>query len=438
MAADKLNWNELRRAIMQRTDATEQEATAFLNAFIEQIIDALKTDKQVRINGLGTFRLQSMQPRKSVNIATGEEIVIDGYNKVAFTPEASVKEMIGNNPTPDNAPQPKTTKKKRDAESEELTPIQKLGQQADEIVDLLADLGQKPNTGNIVPTPATEEPKDKPADELNEEPTEENPNIEEIPQQEEKPVEPVPDTTIEEREEKPAEPAIPLPIAEEENKKEEPKQTTEKKAEGEKVEEKKEEKEKTEETTEKKPKRKYHFWRDTLICVICLLIVLVCGYFFGRAALSNWVESLGQKTTPIDTTIAVVPSEQITQPTPSATEGTPIDTLTEIPTIEPADTPSIAEEGATSTEITYSAYLATEQINEGSRLTWLAYRYYGNKALWVYIYDANKDHLTDPNHIQVGTAIRIPKLTDLQRDTTNAQTKQTIERLKAVANANAK
>ncbi len=434
MAADKLNWNELRRAVMQRTDATEQEATAFLNAFIEQIINALKTDKQVRINGLGTFRLQPMQPRKSVNIATGEEIVIDGYNKVAFTPEASVKEMIGNNPTPDNTLQSTTPKKKRDAESEELTPIQKLGQQADEIVDLLADLGQKPNTGNIVPTPAIDEPKDKPADELNEESKEENPNIKEIPQQEERSVEPVPDTTIEEPLEQPAEPAIPLPIAEEEKKKEEPKQTTEEKAEGEKVEEKTEE----EETTEKKPKRKYHFWRDTLICVICLLIVLVCGYFFGRAALSNWVESLGQKTTPIDTTVAVVQSEQITQPTPSATEGTPIDTLTETPAIEPADTPSIVEDETPDTEITYSAYLATEQINEGSRLTWLAYRYYGNKALWVYIYDANKDHLTDPNHIQVGTAIRIPKLTAIQQDTANAQTKQTIEQLKAAANAHAK
>lgn len=419
MAADKLNWNELRRAVMQRTDATEQEATAFLNALIEQIIEALKTDKQVRINGLGTFRLQSMQPRKSVNIATGEEIVIDGYNKVAFTPEASVKEMIGNNPTPDNTLQQTPQKKKRDTESEELTPIQKLGQQADEIVGLLADLGQKPNTGSLVPTPTADELKDNPADEtkeeskeeLNEEQKEENSKLEEVPQQE-----------------KPAEPAIPLPIAEEEKKKEEPKQATEEKAEG----------EKTEETTEKQPKRKYHFWRDTLICVICLLIVLVCGYFFGRAALSNWVESLGQKTTPIDTTIAVVQSEKITQSTPSATEGTSIDTLTEIPAIEPANTPSIAEEGTTSTEITYSAYLATEQINEGSRLTWLAYRYYGNKALWVYIYDANKDHLTDPNHIQVGTAIRIPKLTALQQDTANEQTKQTIEQLKAAANAHAK
>ncbi len=419
MAADKLYWNELRRAVMQRTDATEQEATAFLNALIEQIIEALKTDKQVRINGLGTFRLQPMQPRKSVNIATGEEIVIDGYNKVAFTPEASVKEMIGNNPTPDDAPKPKSAKKKKDTESEELTPIQKLGQQADEIVDLLADLGQKPNTGNISPTPTEEEPKEeKPKTE------EENPKLEDRPQQEENPVlAPVPDTSIEKQEEKPVEPTIPQPIAEEESKKtEEQKEATEKKAQEEK-----------EENIAKQPKRKYHFGRDTLICVICLLIVLVCGYFFGRAALSNWVESLGQNSTPIDTTIV---EEQAVQ----AIQTAPMDSAITTPAEELVETPATTttEVDTQNAEITYSEYLATEQINEGSRLTWLAYRYYGNKALWVYIYDANKDHLTDPNHIQVGTAIRIPKLTALQQDTANVQTKQTIECLKAAANANAK
>lgn len=219
MAADKLNWNELRRAVIQRTDATEQEATAFLNALVEQIIEALKTDKQVRINGLGTFRLQSMQPRKSVNIATGEEIVIDGYNKVAFTPEASVKEMIGNNPTLDNTPQSKTTKKKRDAENDELTPIQKLGQQADEIVDLLADLGQKPNTGSISPSPKADETKEEP-EEKKPKQEEEKPNLEEVHQQEEKiVVETIPDSTIEEQEEKPAEPTTLQHSTEEKEKK---------------------------------------------------------------------------------------------------------------------------------------------------------------------------------------------------------------------------
>ncbi len=431
MAADKLYWNELRRAVIERTDATEQEANAFLNALIEQIIEALKTEKQVRINGLGIFRLQEMQPRKSVNIATGEEIVIDGYNKVVFAPEASVREMIGNNPTPTATPHPKASKKKKDtSDNEELTPIQKLGQQADEIVDLLTDLGQKPNTGAMSPIETSTE---KEAEEVEEE------KAAIVPAEEETPIEPTPEKETQgesvatpqptegKTEEQPAKPQSDkeekeMPVTEEMKAVEEEKK--------EPIKEEKQEEPAAEKKKLEKTKRKFHFFRDTLICVICLLMVLVCGYFFGRNALSNWVESLGQKSAPADTTPVIAPAliieekqvEEVITEDASAVANAYKDSVLEV----------------SNKEIIYSEYLATEQINEGSRLTWLAYRYYGNKALWVYIYDANKDHLTDPNHIQVGTSIRIPKLTALQQDTTNADTKALIEYLKENANAHAK
>ncbi len=423
MAADKLYWNELRRAVMERTDATEQEANAFLNALIEQIIEALKTEKQVRINGLGIFRLQEMQPRKSVNIATGEEIVIDGYNKVVFAPEASVREMIGNNPTPTATTHPKAPKKKKDtSDNEELTPIQKLGQQADEIVDLLTDLGQKPKTGAVSPIETSTE---KEAEEVEEE------KAAIVPTEEETPIEPTPEKETQgesvatsqptkgKTEEQPAEPQS---VKEEQEVPVTEKMKT--------VEEEKQKEPAAEKKKLEKTKRKFHFFRDTLICVICLLMVLVCGYFFGRNALSNWVESLGQKSAPADTTAVIAPALIIEekQVEEVITEDTSV--------VVSAHEDSVLE--VSNKEILYSEYVATEQINEGSRLTWLAYRYYGNKALWVYIYDANKDHLTDPNHIQVGTSIRIPKLTALLQDTTNEATKALLECLKANANAHAK
>ena len=68
--ADKMSISDLRRAVMVRTGATEQEISTFHNALKEQIVEALRKDKQVKINGLGTFRLQAIAPRKSVNIAT--------------------------------------------------------------------------------------------------------------------------------------------------------------------------------------------------------------------------------------------------------------------------------------------------------------------------------------------------------------------------------
>ena len=69
----------------------------------------------------------------------------------------------------------------------------------------------------------------------------------------------------------------------------------------------------------------------------------------------------------------------------------------------------------------YNNWITTEYITEGSRLAWIAKKYYGNKVYWPYLYDANRDHITNPSNIVIGTPIRVPKLTAAQRDTTSAQ-----------------
>ena len=81
MASNRLTWQELRKAVVEYTNCSEQEADRFLDALLESIIEGLKQDKQVKIKGLGVFTLKAVAPRKSVNIATGEHIIIDGYNK---------------------------------------------------------------------------------------------------------------------------------------------------------------------------------------------------------------------------------------------------------------------------------------------------------------------------------------------------------------------
>ena len=141
--AEKLSWTELRRALAARAGVSEKQAGAFLNAMQAQLVEALKSDKQVKINGLGTFKLQAVAPRKSVNVTTGEEILIEGYNKLAFTPEAGVKDLIESG---------KAESSKPAAASVPTDPIQKLGAQAEEIVDILGELGQSP-------AEAPEEPK---------------------------------------------------------------------------------------------------------------------------------------------------------------------------------------------------------------------------------------------------------------------------------------
>ena len=134
MANDKLTWTELRKAVAEYANTSEQEAGQFLNALLEGIVEGLKTDKQVKIKGLGSFTLKAVAPRKSVNIATGEAFTIEGYNKLTFSAEAMLKESVEK-----RLEHPKTEAVMAEINND---PIKKLGEQATEIVDILAELGQ--------------------------------------------------------------------------------------------------------------------------------------------------------------------------------------------------------------------------------------------------------------------------------------------------------
>ena len=152
--ADKLSWTELRRAVATRAGVNEKTAGVFLNALTSQLLRGLRADKMVKINGFGTFKLQAVAPRKSVNVKTGEEIVIPGYNKIVFMPEVGVKELVERGDS-------KVESGKSKVESTEIDPLKKLGEQAEEIVDLLADLGQGPKSEK--PEEPVVEPEPEPA-----------------------------------------------------------------------------------------------------------------------------------------------------------------------------------------------------------------------------------------------------------------------------------
>ena len=124
MADNKLSWTELRRALASRAGVSEKEANAFLSAFNTQLTAALKSDKQVKVNGLGTFKLQAVAPRKSVNVTTGEQITIEGYNKIAFVPEAGVRELVEKGVKNERVKELKN-------EGEVVDPLKKLGAQAE-------------------------------------------------------------------------------------------------------------------------------------------------------------------------------------------------------------------------------------------------------------------------------------------------------------------
>ena len=141
MANEKLTWTELRKAVAEMAGTSEQEATIFLNALVDAILVGLKEDQQVKVKGIGTFALKAMAARKSVNIATGEEFTIEGYNKLTFSAEASLKESVEK-----RLEAPQTVEAVKEVTAD---PLKKLGEQAEEIVDILADLGQAVSGGSV-------------------------------------------------------------------------------------------------------------------------------------------------------------------------------------------------------------------------------------------------------------------------------------------------
>lgn len=408
--ADKLSWSELRRALAQRANISEKDANTFLTAFNAQLLEALKTEKQVKINGLGTFKLQAVAPRKSVDVTTGNEITIEGYNKVSFVPEAGVKELV--------------EKVEAGEAVEALDPIQKLGAQADEIVDILGDLGELPK----------EEKAEEPVEEAApvEEPKEEEPVEETAPVEEPKAEEPVDEaapveepkeetTPVEEPvEEEPivAEPVI-AEVPAEEPKEEEPVVEEPVIAEV-PVEEPKEEEQQEELepliVSEKPAKKKNYFLRALLISFIILLILCVVGYFFLRKQVCEWFDILKEKVEKIELfNKCSAPSEEVES---AAAED---ELVLEVPE-EAAE--QVAESEAPKAEVQKAKYeelLLTEEITEGSRLAWISRKYYGHPDYWPYLYDANRDRIDDPSNVPVGTQIRVPKLTKAQRDMTSSE-----------------
>lgn len=393
--ADKLSWSELRRALAQRANISEKDANTFLTAFNAQLLEALKTEKQVKINGLGTFKLQAVAPRKSVDVTTGNEITIEGYNKVSFVPEAGVKELV--------------EKVEAGEAVEALDPIQKLGAQADEIVDILGDLGELPKEEKAEEPVEEAAPVEEPviAEVPAEEPKEEEPVVEE-PKEETTPVE---EPKVEEPvEEEPivAEPVI-AEVPAEEPKAEEPV-----------VEEPKEEEQQEEEepliVSEKPAKKKNYFLRALLISFIILLILCVVGYFFLRKQVCEWFDILKEKVEKIELfNKCSAPSEEVEA---AAAED---ELVLEVPE-EAAE--QVAESEAPKAEVQKAKYeelLLTEEITEGSRLAWISRKYYGHPDYWPYLYDANRDRIDDPSNVPVGTQIRVPKLTKAQRDMTSSE-----------------
>lgn len=91
---NKITLSQLARTLAQKMGMPQKKAEAFLKEFFDSIAENVKTDKLAKVKGLGTFKLIDVNDRESVNVHTGERIVIPGHSKLSFTPEASLRDTV--------------------------------------------------------------------------------------------------------------------------------------------------------------------------------------------------------------------------------------------------------------------------------------------------------------------------------------------------------
>lgn len=364
--AEHLTLVTLRRALSSRAGVSEKVADDFLSALTGSIQEGLQKDGSVTISGLGTFKLQDVPARESVNVATGERFTIAGYKKIVFGTDA---------------------RRSGKTSEEPIDPIRKLGEQAEEIKDILNELGAMPTD-----MPATEHV--------------------------EIPIEPV------------IEPVV--PIAEQAKPAAAPTEATEKPEEA-----------PTEPTKKKKkPSKPFNAWLTGLITIGVFAMLLIIAYFVLRHQIVSWAD--GMRTT-IEQRVNTDPAAPAAQP--SETEAAAPEATTPSESSAPVETPANATSTETAAQAapaeakpaapdyfedsqrTFTNFQPVETVGQDSRLAWIAKKRYGDKAYWVFIYEANRDKLSAPDRVMPGMQLRIPELPAELRNANDPKTQALLKRL---------
>lgn len=90
----KFGVQELATILVNKGGLSNDEAVSFVNAFFDLIQEGMNIDEIVKVKGLGTFKLVNVEARESVNVNTGERVLIDSHAKISFTPDTTMKDIV--------------------------------------------------------------------------------------------------------------------------------------------------------------------------------------------------------------------------------------------------------------------------------------------------------------------------------------------------------
>ena len=425
MIKDKISSQEIIGLFATNASITKRVAEEFIKSVFATIEQALLAGETVKIKGLGTFKLQWNEQRKSVNVNNGEELVLAGHYKVSFTPEVALKELV-NEPFAHleavelDGDGTNTTEADK-LQDDVIDPLRIFNEQASEILGLLSEINNIKTECNlpienevIIDEPESELSKiDKSIDleplEVEAEVLENLPlvmNTAAAPIEIVEPIvssiEPELDAVESVEMETPIEESDivsqPLIIPESNTSITPPVfEDISRLSDNPNV------KELNSKLFLKdvKPLHKKSTGSKIIISLVVVILFSCITVLFYYFPVGNYCQTVYGN---FKSTFLVPPKVQkrivrkkliiIKKVIRPKQQIVTVDELQQL-----FDNKRV-----------YSTFIASERIAEGSRLARMSLKYYGHSDFWVYIYEANKAKIPNPDDIAFGTLIRIPKL----------------------------
>lgn len=90
----KISLSDLAQRLAEKSGISLQDAELFIRKMFDVANEGLQSDKLVKMKWLGTFKVMAVKDRESVDVNTGERIIIEGRDKISFTPDNILKEIV--------------------------------------------------------------------------------------------------------------------------------------------------------------------------------------------------------------------------------------------------------------------------------------------------------------------------------------------------------
>lgn len=324
----KISLQELTDTIAAQSGVTKRFTESFLRELVEVIQENLEKDGVVKVKGLGTFKLLWNEPRKSVDVSTGNTIVLPGYYKATFVADADVKEQI-------NAPYAHLVTVMGAAEV--ISEVDVMSQES-KVASQKSDFMSEANKSQEVEVSEEEGSLDY---------AEPKPECQEVKVSEEAAVA----TNLHE--------ASSVSIS----------------------------------------KKK---WWVAVVVLILLCLLGAAGFYWRNILIPQQNTLMPSQIKAPAVVVRVDTVDAVVADTINQAVKTEVDKVT--------SNKELTLDNYTYQDALNAPVRETVTVIDGSRLTMVAYRAYGHKAFWVYVYDANRNVLSSPNAVEKGMQLVIPDL----------------------------